>query len=446
MKKIYKDSLNLKWTLRKKFSLLLVVATIVSLFLSGIIAQVKVMLFASPLLSFLDGSRLLTFIQTYFVTVVNLIIIILFVNYGLKKFILTPVKTMVADTEEIMTGEKIDFTKKINIKTNDEMNLIINNFNDLVEKVQGILLSVNQSSLEVSESSDVLSQNAKDTTEGAAQISETIIQISDGTSEQSNSVAAIAVKAQNNQQLTKEGMDHLNETVNLSAVTTDAAKKANDAINKSIIQLTTFSETVNFATDAVQKLAKRSNEIGGIIEIISQISEQTNLLALNAAIEAARAGEHGKGFAVVAGEIRKLAEQSSNSAKKIANLIEDIQDETRITVSSMESNMDTVNNQVTVIQKGSKEIKNIEEKVVNMEGFIKEVHATFNRVSNNSNDISKSIEEISAVIEESAASSEEISATIQQQTASIEEVSSYSDQLKELSHKLKQEIDNFKLV
>ena len=87
-------------------------------------------------------------------------------------------------------------------------------------------------------------------------------------------------------------------------------------------------------------LGDRSQEVGQIVDTISGIAGQTNLLALNAAIEAARAGEQGRGFAVVAEEVRKLAEQSQEAAKHIADLISHIQADTEDAVQAMqEGNM-----------------------------------------------------------------------------------------------------------
>jgi methyl-accepting chemotaxis protein len=79
------------------------------------------------------------------------------------------------------------------------------------------------------------------------------------------------------------------------------------------------------AQAGIEGLARKSGQIGGILDTITGIADQTNLLALNAAIEAARAGEHGRGFAVVAEEVRRLAEQSGESATSIAELIQEIQ-------------------------------------------------------------------------------------------------------------------------
>src|SRR5699024_2848124 len=85
----------------------------------------------------------------------------------------------------------------------------------------------------------------------------------------------------------------------------------------------------------IEQLDKNSNEIVQIVDMITDIAEQTNLLALNAAIEAARAGEHGQGFAVVSEEIRKLADESKNSADQITALINSISGDTKKAVVRM---------------------------------------------------------------------------------------------------------------
>src|SRR3712207_6688965 len=114
--------------------------------------------------------------------------------------------------------------------------------------------------------------------------------------------------------------------------------------------------------------AKQTNEA---LELVKNIAAKTNLLGLNAAIESARAGEHGKGFSVVAGEVRKLANQSSESVTTIRKIIEGMNDSVNLISKSIEQTGAISEEQAATTQQISANIQNINENVKKLNSFVR---------------------------------------------------------------------------
>lgn len=114
--------------------------------------------------------------------------------------------------------------------------------------------------------------------------------------------------------------------------TLNLASEGSKAVEKTLDKMTLLGTTAEAIALQIDRLREQTNLIGNIIDLVSDLAAQTNMLALNASVEAVRAGEHGKGFAVVAAEIRKLADQSKQSADRINALIADIQNAIGLTV------------------------------------------------------------------------------------------------------------------
>ncbi len=165
-------------------------------------------------------------------------------------------------------------------------------------------------------------------------------------------------------------------------------------------------DKMNELEEAMSKIEEASQKIGNIIENIEEIASETNLLSLNAAIEAARAGEAGRGFSVVADQIRKLAEQSAESAVLTRELIET---SIKVVNDGGEVAKDTAASLVKVIQ-------GIEEIMVEMN----EVREASNRQTEVIKDIGESVHGISEVVEMNSAAAEEGSATSEELFAQAE--------------------------
>ena len=132
-------------------------------------------------------------------------------------------------------------------------------------------------------------------------------------------------------------------------VSQDASTRGMSAAAEAIKGMQNIKEAVEATAAVVNRLGRRSQEIGQILKVIDEVADQTGLLALNAAILAAQAGERGKGFAVVAEEIKDLAERTASSTQEIASLIASVQEETTESVQAMGKGLKTVEAGVSLV-------------------------------------------------------------------------------------------------
>jgi len=382
----------------------------------------------------------------------TMILIALFLSFSasiiigmiLAAQIVKPINRMSSIMYEIATGDG-DLTKRIDIKTHDEIGIMAGYFNDFGDMVQGIISSVKSMAAETSESVESILKIVNQLNSAIDEVANATNEVADGSTTQATSANIIMENIRDNNSQIDVGAGHITDTMGIAEEANRAADHGVEAINTAVTQFESITRTIVFAKDSIEKLNRRTNDIGNIVDMISGISGQTNLLALNASIEAARAGEHGKGFAVVADEVRKLAEESESAARKITELITDIQAETSVNVNTMNANVDNVNHQVDIVTEGSRALNEIKNVVQKSSEKVQEVSGVFDVVSGNMDNITGLFDAMLNVVENTSAASEEVAASVQEQLASLEEVGSQMETLREMSNRLKAETDRLKV-
>ena len=207
----------------------------------------------------------------------------------------------------------------------------------------------------------------------------------------------------------------------------------------------TIDATVTDIAGVIEQLGEKSQQIGVIIDTISSIAEQTNLLALNAAIEAARAGEHGRGFAVVAEEVRKLAEQSQESAGEISKVVVGIQQDTENAVKSMKDGVGQVKKGTGAVKEAGSSFGHIAEMVSKVADNSNAMDGAVAELANHTMKINEAIEKINTMSRSVASEAETVSASTEEETASMLEIADASRKLAEQAQDLQNALSKFQL-
>ncbi|WP_237715499.1 methyl-accepting chemotaxis protein [Pelosinus fermentans] len=223
----------------------------------------------------------------------------------------------------------------------------------------------------------------------------------------------------------------------------------NDKVAGIICSLTEKMTEGRQASQDVDSVVRKVNEmigqIGSITTVIEQIAAQTNLLALNASIEAARAGEQGRGFAVVAEEVRKLAEQSGSAVNDIKVLIQDVQQQSKIAVSSIEKAQQVVSDQEETVNATWTIFEEIAVAVESLTDKMSEMQSRFTVMSGKSDEIVTVFSNISAGSEETSAITEEVHTVTEKQIMDMDETIVCVTELRNMVGQLQEKISKFAL-
>lgn len=384
--------------------------------------------------------------QIVILTISSLIGLVLMavVSILISKRISKPIHTLVQLFDELSSAGG-DLTKKIEIKTGDEIELLANYVSKFIENIRTIVIQVKDTDENVSISADTLNISINESQTVLEEVNTAIENIASGATDQARDVTDISYRIQEISRDINENEDKLNAINDAAGETRTLINKGLEAVNNQSIKTDENMKSFQKVSEVVKHLAKEIEEIEKILSTITTISEQTNLLALNAAIEAARAGEHGRGFAVVADEVRKLAEESAISTKEIAQILENINKDAEESVNQIEKSNLIAKEQQEAVDGTSVIFNQITKEVENVIDAIGGINESFKIIGDNTNSVSDKIQNVSAVSEENAAISEEVSASSEEQNATMQEIGATAEKLNELSANLKKIISTFKI-
>jgi len=406
----------------------------------------------------------------FFIMLAMIIVIVVIFNMAVSSFI-KPLHKMVVALNLIADGW--DLSRRIEIRTKDEIGTLGIYFNHTFEKMSALLKTIKERAVTLSDTGDELTSNMGGAEKMISKINSAIESMKERVLTQSQEVNA---SAQSIERIIA-GLETLNNNIEVQS---ESVSRSSSAIEEMFANIQSVTETLirnganitslsgaaetgridleKISAD-IQKIAKESEGLLKINSVMQGIASQTNLLSMNAAIEAAHAGESGKGFAVVADEIRKLSENSAKQSKSISSVLKEIKSsidaitESTATVldhfKAIEKDVSTVSNQELQIRSAMEEQeiggRDILEAVTQLNTITAQVKSASTEMATESKQVAAESSKLKKLTGEVGSGMDEISVCVDQINSSVYRVKEISHENKENIGTLSDELSKFKV-
>lgn len=400
------------------------------------------MLYIGTSQSFIETIQRHFFIR-FFVGTFIILLVFFLVGFFFSRRLSLFLKKIVAHVTNIGDGNLQEI--QIDTHSHDEVGALGEGFTLMVHKLRSLILQISTSSGNVAASSQELTASAQQSAEVSSQIAETLSTIALGANERTRAIEEtlqhIESMTANIHDAAKFGQTMESVAQETSHVTTQGKSSIQQAIEE-IKKIEKGSSDVEMA---MNDLVKQSQEIEGIVELISSIADQTNLLALNAAIEAARAGDAGRGFAVVAEEVRKLAEESAQAAQQITDLIQNNNVSIKQATQATDINSRSVVTGSDVIQSAGRFFESTSVNIDTLLSHVTTITRQIASVAQESTSILQLTHHIDDISTKNGNEVETISASVEELSASMEEIAASSQTLAQIAIKLQGLVETFQV-
>jgi len=385
-------------------------------------------------------------ITTTAISAIIILLVILIVSYIVCTKMLKPLTVL---TKIIGKTAELDFTpnpeqEAIN-KRKDETGMISRAVSTLHTELKDMIQVLNIQSDHLASTNQDFVERFDNITDSVGNINVAVEEVAKGNTVQAQETTTAGVQLGNIAKVIEENARNVDVLENTVNDMTQLSAQADDMLNALVDINRKTSDNISIVSEQTNSTNESATKIKDAVVLIQDIASQTNLLSLNASIEAARAGEAGKGFAVVAEEIRKLADDSANSADEIDRIVKELISNSNNSVQKMSEVIIDATEQGEKLGKTKESFVDLQKGVSAISEVSKNIYEQTEELENEKNIINSVVEHLAAISEETAASTEETSASMHNLADSIDECKAQTEVINNLSLELKAQMSKFKL-